>query len=293
MIPDTIKTEVTQLLNDKLGDDVAINQETMIGGGCINQAACASTSLGDFFIKWNYADSFPGMFEAEAKGLELLASANAIKVPQVIGTGQVNDQSYIVQEYIKGSMRVPDFYRQFGQKLAQVHKTTNHSFGLDHHNYIGSLPQYNHYHHKWTEFFIEERLKPQLKMARDSGAVSEKHARQFDQLFHQLDGFFPDEQPALVHGDLWGGNHIVDSIGEPCILDPAVYFGHRETDVAFTHMFGGFDKRFYEGYNQVYPLQEGFEERIDVYNLYPLMVHVNLFGGGYLASVESILKRFA
>jgi len=293
MIPEEVKQDVLALLRNRFQQDVIIEQESMIGGGCINQAACATTNKGDFFIKWNYADRFPGMFEAEAKGLELLAGANAIKVPRVLGTGPVDGQSYIVQEYIQGGIRVPDFYRQFGQKLAHVHKMTSRSFGLDHNNYIGSLPQYNHHHDHWPDFFIEERIRPQLKMARDAGAVRQKHARQFDQLFHQLDGFFPEEPPALVHGDLWGGNHIVDNSGEPCILDPAVYFGHRETDIAFTHMFGGFDKKFYEGYNEVYPLANGFEERIDVYNLYPLMVHVNLFGGGYLASVESILQRFA
>lgn len=291
MVPAYVQKEVEELLAYQTGRKTKIQKEAMIGGGSINNAAWIETNQGNYFVKWNHARRYPGMFQAEAKGLELLKGAESIKIPDVIGTGEKDDQAFIVQEYVSGSRRVPDFYRQFGQKLASLHKVHHESFGLDHDNYIGSLPQYNTFHTNWVEFFIHQRLEPQVNMARDQGAIRAEHGKEFERLYNKLDGFFPEEPPALLHGDLWGGNHIVDEHGEPCLIDPAVYFGHRESDVAFTHMFGGFDRKFYEGYNQVYPLEDGFEERIDVYNLYPLMVHVNLFGGGYLASVESILKR--
>jgi fructosamine-3-kinase len=195
-------------------------------------------------------------------------------------------------EFIKSSDRKKDFWMAFGQRLAGLHRHTNEKFGLDHDNFIGSLPQKNNFHDEWPSFFIEERLEVQIRLAKDHSLLSKTDIQNFEYLFNQLNQIFPDEPPALIHGDLWSGNFMVDEKGEPCIIDPAVYYGHREMDIAMSRLFGGFDRLFYESYNREFPMEPGWEERMDICNLYPLMVHVNLFGEGYLGSVRRIIGRF-
>jgi len=163
---------------------------------------------------------------------------------------------------------------------------------LDHNNYIGSLHQSNQKHDKWVSFFIEERLNPQLKLAYDSGKINSSILEKFEVMFLVLEEIFPVEKPSLLHGDLWSGNLMTDNFGNPCLIDPAVYFGFREMDLAMTTLFGGFDSEFYESYQRINHLETGWQERFDICNLYPLLVHVNLFGEGYLSSVKNILKRF-
>ncbi|MEM9024402.1 MAG: fructosamine kinase family protein, partial [Bacteroidota bacterium] len=164
---------------------------------------------------------------------------------------------------------------------------------LERNNYIGSLPQTNTPRPDWTSFFIEQRLEAQCRMARDAGAIGPELLRAFDRAFHRLDGFFPEEPAALLHGDLWMGNFLCTSDGKPMLIDPAVYGGHREMDLAMTRLFGGFAPAFYQSYADTYPLENGWEERVPIANLYPLMVHVNLFGGHYVQQVAQCLRRFA
>jgi len=171
-------------------------------------------------------------------------------------------------------------------------RLTNTNFGLDYNNYIGSLHQQNNLHPTWVDFFINERLQPQIKLARDNNEIDSTTILKFENLYKKLDEVFPKEKPALLHGDLWSGNFMSDEKGESVIMDPTVYYGHREMDIAMAKLFGGFDAEFYSSYNEHYPLENGWEQRINVCNLYPLMVHVNLFGGGYLGQVKSILSKF-
>ena len=163
---------------------------------------------------------------------------------------------------------------------------------MDHSNYIGRLPQRNAFEETWVDFFIEHRLEVQLGLAIYNGHVDSFYADRFRSIYAVLPDEFPDERPCLLHGDLWSGNVMIGPKGEPVILDPAVFYGHREAELAFTRMFGGFDPYFYSAYNEATPLEVGFESRIDLYNLYPLLVHVNLFGTSYLSGVERTLKRF-
>lgn len=263
-----------------------------MGGGCINHAQRLETNAGMFFVKTNNAARYPGMFEAEARGLRLLHSAGAIRVPQVIACGEADGQSYIILEFIRISQRSKRFWENFGAALARLHRHSAPSFGLDHDNYIGSLRQSNKWHGDWHSFFISERLQPQVRQAVEEGLLSHGQSRQFETLCGRLENFFPDEPPALLHGDLWSGNFMTGDDGEACLIDPAVYYGHREAELAFTRLFGGFDDRLYRAYSELFPLTSGFEDRADVYNLYPLLVHVNLFGEGYVHSVANILKRF-
>ncbi len=281
MVPEAIKINIQSELNIKL------TSGKLLHGGDINQAAKIETDSGDrFFLKWN--TSAPGnMFKAEAKGLGLLDLAlTDLIIPEVFLIGD----DFLLLEFVEESNSGSSF--DFGVQLAKLHKKTNELFGLDHYNYIGRLPQQNKYHADWLEFFVRERLEPQVKMAIDSGKLASKFAQIFDRVMNYTYVIFPDEPPALLHGDLWGGNYMFTTDGSACIYDPAVYFGHREMDLAMTQLFGGFDNQFYQGYNEEYPLQKGFEERSKLCNLYPVLVHANLFGGHYVSQAEALLKRF-
>ncbi|HLT81000.1 MAG TPA: fructosamine kinase family protein [Cyclobacteriaceae bacterium] len=266
---------------------------TPTGGGCINNGGRLRSAQGDFFLKWNSAQRYPGMFEAEAKGLALLHNTGAIRIPRVSTTGIADDYQFILMEFIPSAPRVGDYWEMLGGQLAKLHRTSWHQYGLDHDNYIGALPQQNTPGAEWVTFFIEQRLDPQLKRGVDAGSIGRDVVAQFDALYKRLPDILSTETPSLVHGDLWSGNLIVDDAGNPCLIDPAVYFGHREIDLAMTELFGGFDRRFYEAYQAAFPNPPGLSERLDIYKLYPLLVHVNLFGGGYLHDVRSILRSFS
>ena len=233
------------------------------------------------------------MFEAEARGLRLLRKPQNIDIPEVWGVGEADGLSFIILEYVREGPRNRNYWQLLGEQLAELHGNTVKEFGLDHDNYIGSLPQANKSHDNWLEFFIEERLERQLEIAAGKRKIDGHHRQKFEQLYRKLPDLLPDhEPPSLIHGDLWSGNLITNEKGMPTLIDPAVYYGNREIELAFTTLFGGFDGEFYQVYQQVMPMAPGYEERFDIYNLYPLMVHVNLFGGGYLSQVESIMRRF-
>jgi len=195
-------------------------------------------------------------------------------------------------ENINSSATNKTFWTDFGHQLASMHSISNDQFGFDEDNYIGSLHQSNTRHSDWISFFVEERLEKQVCLAYENKRIDKLLIRSFEHLYGKLGRLFPAEDPALIHGDLWSGNYMVDSEGAPCLIDPAVHYGHREVELSFTKLFGGFDSSMYMAYNEVFPLENGFDERVDLYNLYPLMVHVNIFGGSYLRSVQSILKKF-
>ncbi len=283
-----------RLLSERMPGEVHLYKLSPIGGGCINDALRAETSAGVFFVKHNNARQYPGMFEAEARGLALLkgASGDTLGVPEVITYGESQDQAMLVLEFIEEGRRQEGFWEAFGHGLAQLHRQSQSSFGLDHPNYIGSLPQSNQPHPAWIDFFVEERLEPQLRMARDSEKAGSDLSRSFQALYPRLGDFFPEERPSLLHGDLWSGNFMADNRGRPALIDPAVYYGHRYMDLGMSQLFGGFASAFYDAYHQALPLEPSWRQSMDIANLYPLMVHVNLFGGGYLGSVQRILRRF-
>ena len=285
-IPEAIARRIADQLN------TTISAFSFSGGGCINHGGRLTTSAGDFFLKWNHRAGLPQMFECEARGLRLLRNAGAINVPQVHFTGEAGAFQFILMEFIDTAPKSSSFWRDLAGQLATLHKTTAEKFGLDHDNYIGSLAQLNAVKANWIEFFIEKRLRIQLRLAMDGRKLEKATGTKFEKLFQKLPSFLTTELPSLLHGDLWSGNLIAAKNGDPCLIDPAVYFGHREAEIAFTMLFGGFPAEFYEAYDENFPIMPGFQERSGVYNLYPLLVHTNLFGGGYGSQVVSILDRF-
>jgi len=259
-----------------------------VTGGDINQAHEARLADGrTVFVKSN-DDSPTGMFAAEARGLAWLHEAGALRVPNVLGVGP----DFLVLEHIQPGHRRPDFDELLGRGLAALHRSGAPSFGLDHDNFIGRLPQANGPLATWAEFYGERRLLPQMRLAVDGHRASPAMRRGLEQLLPRLGELVgPPEPPARLHGDLWGGNAMVDERGRPCLIDPAVHGGHREIDLAMMRLFGGFSARVFAAYQETFPLAPGGEARIPLYQLYFLMVHVNLFGGSYVAAVENALGR--
>jgi protein-ribulosamine 3-kinase len=284
------------ILFQALGEPVEVLDVRLLSGGSINTSARVLSSAGVFFVKWTVAgqhqDGLETLFEAEARGLALLRRAGAIRVPTVIGSGQRGDTAYLILECIDPEPRQPDYWDTLGQQLATLHAHTQPRFGLLFDNFIGTLPQNNTPDPDGFRFFFERRLLPMAGLARLNDLITSRMLDQLHRLGARLPALLPRERPALLHGDLWSGNVLVDEAGQPALVDPAVYFGLREAELAFTRLFGGFDERFYAAYADVFPLEPGFAGRVPIYNLYPLLVHTNLFGSSYASGVEKVLKTF-
>jgi protein-ribulosamine 3-kinase len=263
-------------------------------GGDINEAFSVELSSGArWFVKTN--ERAPAtLFTAEARGLEWLRSASAIRVPKVHAVSEPGEGvNYLVLELIESARPAPDFDETLGRELAALHRAAPAGFGLDHDNFIGSLPQPNQPTESWAEFYRRRRLEPLLERAVKAGALSYAVRLRFDRLFSRLPELLPpSEPPSRLHGDLWGGNLHVDERGAPCLIDPAVYGGHREVDLAMMKLFGGFSARVFAAYDEAFPLAPGASERVELFQIYPLLVHVNLFGGSYAGSVERALSRY-
>jgi len=291
MIPKEINIALRKWFRDQ-GFSEEINHTQSIGGGSINSAFKISTNNGSWFLKCNTAQAHPKMFESEYYGLKLMKDSRTIRIPKPLFYFEGIEYSCIVMEWIDQKARSADFWTQFAQQLAKMHQCSEEYFGLDFDNYMGSLPQKNTKHLDFISFFIQERLEPQIKLARDNGYIDRKHIQQSERLFAELASILPKEKSALVHGDLWSGNYMNDEEGNPVIMDPATFFGHREVDIAMTTMFGGFSSLFYEEYQNFFPMEVDWENRLDYYKLYPILIHVNLFGYSYVGSFERIISRF-
>lgn len=267
-----------------------------VSGGDINQTFLVVTDNGNYFLKINDASAFPQMFEKEAEGLQALREATDLKVPQVIANGEIKNKQYLLLEYLVKGSPGDNFWQQFANGLVQLHKSTCDSFGYKSDNYIGSLMQANVGYADWATFYGEQRIMPLVKKLFNTRIFSALEIRNAERLSDRIKNIFPDEPPALLHGDLWGGNFMVAVSRNsvlPAIFDPAVYYGHREMDIGMTLLFGGFDYRFYDAYHAGYPLTPGWKQRVDLTQLYPLLVHAVLFGGSYISRVKQILGRFA
>lgn len=284
----TLPKELRSNIEQQSG--LSLHRSDTVSGGDINQASKLTFEDGSTcFLKWNLSPQ-EFMFETEARGLKLLREGKSgLKIPETLSV----DSHYLMLEWIEDGNPRPESAFQFGVQLARLHRTTSDQFGLDHNNYIGRLAQSNTQHQEWPTFFIRERIEPQLKAGIDSGKLDTGILRYTDPLFKNAESLFPTEPPALLHGDLWSGNYMFTQNGQASLYDPAVYFGHREMDLSMTRLFGGFPADFYRGYQEEYPLDKGFQDRVTLCNLYPILVHCNLFGGSYCRQALSILKEYA
>ena len=247
------------------------------------------------FMKYNSPGAFSN-FEAEATGLEEIAGSRTIGSAGLLGLGKDQTCSFLLQEFIAGGPRIKDYWQTFARELAAMHKApvlhTEVGYGFFMDNYIGMRKQINTPHDRWIPFFRDCRLKPQFEAAAEYFGPSE--SRKIEYLLSHLDRYLVEpERPSLVHGDLWAGNHITGNDGKGWLIDPAVYYGHPEADLAMTELFGGFPDSFYEAYKEFGNLSPGYKDRRDLYNLYQLLNHLNMFGGGYYSAVRNILNRYA
>ncbi len=267
-------------------------------GGDINDAFAITLSGGKkVFMKSNRRAS-SSFFAAEAAGLAAIARSGTIGAPKILGFGDENGRAFLLLEFIDEGRRASDFWETFGRQLAGMHKAdadsfvSDGAFGFKADNYIGHTKQINTPKNSWIEFFRDCRLEPQFRMAeRFFSAPGIKRA---NLLLDRLDGLLIEpDHPSLLHGDLWSGNFMTGSDGRAWIIDPAAYVGHAEADIAMTELFGGFHRKFYAAYNEAAPIERGYEDRRDLYNLYQLLNHLNMFGGSYLSSVMRIVRRYA
>ena len=278
-------------LGEALGRRVDLRSAVEVGGGCIHRALRATDGGQSWFVKVNDA-SRADLFAAEADGLQALAQG-PLRVPQVISRGETGGQSFLVLEWLNLAAGAPRDYATLGEQLARLHALTGPQHGWRRDNYIGSTPQSNAADASWPRFFAEARLAPQLALARSNGhvALCAKGERLLEALPRLLYGHAP--QPSLLHGDLWAGNAAFLGDGTPVMFDPAVYYGDRETDLAMTELFGGFPESFYAAYRAHSPLDPGYRVRKTLYQLYHVLNHANLFGGGYAAQAENMMDRLS
>jgi protein-ribulosamine 3-kinase len=264
-----------------------------VGGGSINHTFKLSVNRQQhYFLKVNSYSKFPALFEAEKSGLEFLGNSTCIHTPKVMAYDKHNDEQFLLLEWINAGHRDEGFWKLFGKNLAKLHLYSDENFGFHEDNYMGSLPQQNTFTQNWTEFFINYRLSPQINLAVKNHLLSTEHVAQFENLYKKIPSIFAEEKPSLLHGDLWSGNFMCNEQSEPVLIDPAVYFGHRSMDLAMTTLFGGFDKLFYESYHYYYPFPANYREQWQICNLYPLLIHLNLFGKSYLYDILQTLKNY-
>lgn len=233
------------------------------------------------------------MFQTEKSGLETISKSNTIATPRILLCEKLEKGGFILMEYIEPKRPNSKEMELFGHQLAALHKIQeSKTFGWETDNFIGSLPQSNRKHLTWAEFYTQERLIPQIRLAKESRKLGASEIPSEGELRKSCENFFYKIKPSLLHGDLWSGNYLISENSAPYLIDPATYFGHSEVDIAMTRLFGGFDASFYSAYAENFPEVGGEKERRDIYQLYYLLVHLNLFGSSYAGSVKSILKTY-
>lgn len=292
VLNDTLKIAIEAKWNQHTHEAVKIEQSFPIYGGDICNCFKIKTNIGYFFLKTGTTAMPSDLLEKEFRGIQLLRQSESVRVPNALFEGKSEQGVFLVMEFIEREPVTTDFWQVFAQKMAALHQNSCKQFGLGWDNYIGILPQKNRPMNSWSEFYASQRLEPLIKACVEKEILSEKFIQTGERLYKKLSDIFPDENPALIHGDLWGGNYLAGKNGEPFIFDPAVCFGNREMDLAMARLFGGFDRKFYWYYQEIFPLSGGWEERIEVCQLYYLLVHAVLFGRGYIQRVRDILNQF-
>ena len=278
--------DIKQALEETFGRD--IQKIRSVRGGDIANSYLLNTSGGPIFAKILEGPKGMEMLEAEKEGLTALSSTDALGVPVVLGCASTPAGSCLLLEYVAPGPGSRASSRALGRGLARMHQVTATAFGWPRPNFIGSLPQKNSETMEWPTFYIHNRLAPQYEMARSRQLLSKEEIPEIDHMGARISSLVPNVSPSLLHGDLWSGNYLISADGTPYLIDPAVYYGHAEVDLAMSLLFGGFSQEFYDAYFEIRPKQPGFDMRVKLYQLYYLLVHLNLFGRSYHASVRGI-----
>lgn len=285
-------TELQTAISKILGNKHVVLSTYTVFCSHINQTYKIITTYGKYFVKVNSATAYPKMLAKEAEGLQLIGSTKAVNVPNVFGHCTIGAKSFLVLEWIEQGAMHPDFCAILGKSLANMHKSSANYFGLNQHNYIGSLQQYNTVYYNWPQFFIKCRIEPQILLAIKAGQLSSGFLNYLPALLNAAKQLFPEEPPALLHGDLWSGNILVNDDGLPVLIDPAVYYGHREMDIAMTQFAGNWPPDFYDAYHKTFPLQQGWQDRVGLCLIYYNLIHLVLFGNAYLSQTKSLITKF-
>ncbi|WP_242203653.1 fructosamine kinase family protein [Aestuariivivens insulae] len=281
-----LKIHLSTLLNETIGKVQSVT------GGDISKAYKIDTPNNSYFLKLNSESSALQMFQTEANGLQSIRNTNTIKTPKVFACDTFENMPFLLLEFIERKSPSPNDFETLGYQLAKLHLCTSNAFGLAQDNFIGSLSQSNTQCSNWLDFYTKARLWPQLKLAKQKHLLTDKECPSEPQILENLKPLFKNIKPSLLHGDLWNGNYLISNDDIPYLIDPAVYYGHHEVDMAMTKLFGGFGEAFYDTYFSIIPQDDYTSIRIEIYQLYYLLVHLNLFGPSYHQSVISILKKY-
>lgn len=281
-----IQPEVKQWLREQgKGEVSAVNP---VGGGSIHQAVILQTQSGDsYFLKQNLSAP-AGMFQREAQGLRALQCVNGPFTPWIYLVGK----SFLLLEDLQPGPPIREFWELYGRQMARLHLNTNNQFGFKFDNYIGRNPQFNNWTKCGFEFYRYRRFLPQIIWARNQSLICSQDVKNLEKILLSMKQIFPRQKASLLHGDLWSGNLVTDKHGLPTLVDPAVYFGWAEADLAMAALFGSYPEEFYKAYQEIRPLEPGFLSRFPIYNIYHLLNHLNMFGKSYLGSLREILKLF-
>ena len=288
---------IERAIERTLGAPVRILRRVPLGGGSINDTTHIETTVGAFVVK-AHRRAPARMFQAEADGLNALrASGTTLAIPRVIAVGadEPGASSFLVLEHLAAGRRRADFDEALGRGLAELHRATTGRFGFHTDNYCGATPQPNPWTSRWIDFYAASRLGHQRRLATDAGLLSSTEAQRIESLIARLDTWIgePVGGPSLIHGDLWSGNLHADTEGRPALIDPAACYAHREAELGMMTLFGGFSARVFAAYDEAFALEAGWRDRNPLYQLYHLMNHLNLFGGGYHGQVMGIVRQFA
>lgn len=287
-----MQNEFTFVLHTLTGINASVSACVPVSGGSINHVFKILYGKDYYLLKCNRSRLYPDMFEKEIIGLHTLHQTNLFRVPTPIGHLNTESFSYLCMEFIESGRQSENFFSDFGQRLAQLHQHTQSHFGFESDNYIGSLRQSNTLTSNFHEFFFTNRLHLLSKKAVEMKLMPYALAEQIENVWKNFESIFSHRKPALIHGDLWNGNYLVDTSGIPCLIDPACYYGIGESDLAMSKLFGGFDESFYRAYHEVIPHTSESECMKDLMSLYPLLVHVILFGRSYLSAIEQIVSKY-